>query len=121
MDSLEELGERWRLIFRTLTISTRRRIIGSLLEVPPDRKISLPEAANLPGHRVDPEVLTTNLVHEHLPLMERAGFIEWEREPFCVGRGPRFEEPAAVLLAIDEYEEFPEHLLERCYFHEAKQ
>ncbi|MEF8784695.1 MAG: hypothetical protein V5A45_02090 [Haloarculaceae archaeon] len=51
-------------------------------------------------------------------MMEQAGFIEWEEQGFSVERGPRFEEVAAVLLAIDTYDEFPQHLIEGCHFHE---
>lgn len=118
MESVEQLGSRWRLIFRTLTDGARRQIVGSLLEAPPDRWLSLPEAANIPDYRIDPERLRNNLVHNHLPLMEQAGFVEWTDEPFQVARGPRFEEVAAVILSIDEYDEFPAHLIEGCHFHE---
>lgn len=121
MDAIEELGERWRGIYRTLSEAPRRQIVGSLLEAPPDRPLSLPEAANMPEYRLDPEVLHLNLVHHHLPLMEEFGFIEWERTPFTVKRGPAFEEVAAVLLAIDSYEEFPMHLIEGCHFHEQNE
>lgn len=118
MESIEELGDRWHSIFRTLSAGVRRQMVGSLLEAPHDRTLSLPEAANLPDYRLDPELLQHNLVHNHLPMMERAGFIEWEREPFCVRRGPRFEEVAAVIKAIDSDDEFPQHLIEGCHFHE---
>jgi len=116
--SIEELGERWHRIFRTLSAGTRRQIIGSLLEASPDRRLSLPEAANHPDYRLDPETLYDNLVHNHLPMMARAGFVEWERNPFRVERGPRFEEVAAVIVAIDVHDGFPEYLLEGCHFHE---
>lgn len=118
MDSIEQLGQRWRLIYRTLAAGTRRQVIGSLLEAPPDRTLSLPEAANLPDYRLDPEQLRNDLVHVHLPLMARGEFVEWERDPLCVARGPRFEEVAAVILAVDDYDEFPAHLTEGCHFHE---
>ena len=118
MDSVEELGERWRLIFRILSHGTRRQIIGSLLEASSNRKLSLPEAANSPEYRINPKKLQKSLVHNHLPMMEQAGFIEWEEQEFSVERGPRFEEVAAVLLAIDAYDEFPQHLIEGCHFHE---
>lgn len=121
VESIEELGERWRRIYRTLVAAPRRQMIGSLLEADPDGALSLPEAANLPEYRVDPEQLYHNLVHDHLPMMERAGFIEWTEDPFCVERGPRFEEVAAVILAIDEYEDFPNHLVSGCYFHDRTQ
>jgi len=118
MESIEELGERWHSIFQALSAGVRRQIVGSLLETPADRSLSLPEAANPPDYRLDPELLKHNLVHNHLPMMARAGFIEWEREPFCVRRGPRFEEVAAVIEAIDSHEEFPQHLIDGCHFHD---
>jgi hypothetical protein len=120
MDSIEELGRRWETIFQTLVWGTRRQIVGSLLEAPPDEEQSLPEAANPPDNRIDPSTLYSNLVHNHLPMMEKAGFIEWEETPFCVRRGPRFEEVAAVIMAIDTYEEFPQHLIEGCHFYDQE-
>ncbi|WP_336326332.1 hypothetical protein [Halovenus sp. HT40] len=117
MDSIEALADRWRLIYRTLESGTRRQVVGSLLEADPEQSLPLPEAANSPEYRLDPELLRTNLLHEHLPMMEAQGFIEWGTDPFCVARGPRFEEVASILLAVDQYEEMPDHLIEGCYFH----
>lgn len=121
MEPVEELGERWRRIYRVLTAGVRRQIIGSLLEVPPDRELSLPEAANMPDYRLDPEKLRGNLVHNHLPMMAEAGFVEWQKEPFSVKRGARFEEAAAVILAIDAYDDFPQHLKQGCHFHDERE
>jgi hypothetical protein len=117
MDSIEELGKRWETIFQTLVSGTRRQIVGSLLEAHPDEEQQLPEAANLPDNRIDPVTLHSNLVHNHLPMMANAGFIEWTERPFCVRRGPRFEEVAAIIMAIDSYDEFPQHLIDGCHFH----
>ncbi|MFB6120802.1 MAG: hypothetical protein ABEJ68_06775 [Halobacteriaceae archaeon] len=118
MDSVQELGDRWRGIYTTLTEAPRRQLVGSLLEAPPDRSLSLPEAANMPEFRLDPTDLHLNLVHHHLPLMAEYGFIEWDTTPLSVQRGPAFEEVAAVLQAIDAYDEFPQHLFDGCHFHE---
>ena len=118
MDSPEELGKRWRYVFKTLESVVRRQIVGALLEAPDDRALSLPEAANMPEYRLDPEQLQADLIHQHLPLMAEEGFIEWQREPFSVRRGPNFEDVAAVLLAIDDYPEFPSHLIEGYHFFE---
>jgi len=118
MESIEELGRRWRTIYTVLAAGHRRQIVGSLLEAPPTRTLSLPEAANLPDYRVDPELLHANLVHNHLPMMAEPGFIEWEKDPFTVRRGPNFGDVAAVIQAIDSYEGMPSHLIEGCHFHE---
>lgn len=118
MYSIEELGERWHQIFRILAAGPRRQTIGSLMEAPPDRTLSLPEAANMPDYRLDPEQLKHDLVHHHLPMMGQPGFIEWEQEPFSVKRGPKFEEVAAVIEAIASYDDLPQQLRRGCHFFE---
>lgn len=115
MDSIEELGERWHQIFRILAAGPRRQLIGSLMEAPPDRTLALPEAANMPDYRLDPERLTHDLVHHHLPMMVQPEFIEWERDPLGVRRGPNFEE---VIEAIDSYDGLPQRLRRGCHFFE---
>jgi hypothetical protein len=117
MESVKALADRWRLIYRTLASGTRRQLIGSLLEADPEQSLPLPEAANSPEYRLDPDLLTMNLTHEHLPMMADGQFIEWEDDPFRVARGPRFEEVAEVLLAVDRSDGIPDHLIEGCYFH----
>lgn len=117
MTPVEQLAERWRLVYQTLASGTRRQLVGSLIEADPGESLPLPEAANSPEYRLDPAVLTTNLLHEHLPMMTDAAFIEWDEEPFRVSRGSRFEELSRVLLAVDEYDKIPSQLVDGCYFH----
>ena len=117
MKSIEDLADRWRLIYRTLASGTRRQLVGSLLEADAGQSLPLPEAANSPEYRLDPMLLMTNLRHEHLPMMADASFIEWDEESLRVWRGSRFDEVSRVLLAIDNYENIPDHLIEGCYFH----
>ncbi len=117
MKSIEDLADRWRLIYRTLASGTRRQLVGSLLEADAEQSLPLPEAANSPEYRLDPMLLMTNLKHEHLPMMVDASFIEWDEESSRVWRGSRFDEIGRVLLAIDNYDNIPQHLIEGCYFH----
>lgn len=97
-----QMIERWDTIFRALTAEPRRQLVVSLLEAPPGRELSLPEAANPPYLLRDPESLYSELIHSHLPLLENAGLIEWQREPLCAKRGPQFEEAATVIEAIQQ-------------------
>lgn len=108
--------ERWRQIFETLSSATRREILAALLENPPDAAVELPEAANSPEYRRDREQLVLDLKHCHLPKLEEHGLVEWRTEPFCVERGPRFDDAACVIEAIRSYERMPEHLVEGCYY-----
>lgn len=108
--------KKWSQIFETLRSIVRREILATLLENPPGTAVDLPEAANSPEHRRDPEQLVTNLHHRHLPAMANKGYIEWQEEPFCVGRGPRFNEFTGVMKAIQSSEQVPQELMESCYF-----
>jgi hypothetical protein len=40
------------------------------------------------------ELLKAELFHTHLPKLEGAGYIEWDRETQRIRRGPRFDEIA---------------------------
>jgi hypothetical protein len=112
----KEHQKRWANIFETLSSITRRELLTALLENPPDEVVGLPEAANSPELRRDPEKLVSDLTHCHLPKLTECGFIEWQKEPFCAERGPRFDEVAGVLEAIQSSEQIPEHLVEGCYY-----
>jgi len=52
------------------------------------------------------------LHHRHLPKLQRAGAIEWDRNTGTVSRGPQFEdiEPVLCLLAANNGR-FPDDLL----------
>ena len=41
--------------------------------------------------------LQDELTQTHLPLLDEAGFIEWDRETGMVSKGPRFDEIQALL------------------------
>ncbi|MEF8936798.1 DUF7344 domain-containing protein [Halovenus amylolytica] len=43
------------------------------------------------------------LVHNHLPKLEEAGYIEWDRESGTIERGPEFDEIEPLLELIEEH------------------
>lgn len=94
--------ERWNTVLRALAAAPRRQLVVSLMEAPPDRELSLPEAANPSQLLREPELLYSELIHSHLPVLEKAGLIEWQREPLCAKRGPKFEEAAAIIQSVYE-------------------
>lgn len=49
----------------------------------------------------DPERLEVELFHLHLPKLERAGYVTWDRESGAIDAGPQFDEiePLLELLA----------------------
>jgi len=44
-----------------------------------------------------------DLVANHLPALEEAGFIEWDRETGTISKGPRFDEIEPVLELIENH------------------
>jgi hypothetical protein len=90
-------------------------ILYSLLDEPPERRVPLPDAAESPNQPMDPETLSIKLRHHHLPLLEEAGYVRWETEPFVVQHGPRFEEPAHIMEMVTEsVGEIPGSLVRNC-------
>jgi len=114
--------DRWDSVFEALTAEPRRQIVVALMEAPPDRELSLPEAANPPYLLRDPEELYLGLVHTHLPALADEGFVEWDEDPLRVRRGPAFEEVAVVFEALhDSADEIPPQLTEECQRLEERQ
>lgn len=96
----KEVIEAWNDIFGSLTTEPCRQLVVSLLDVPADQSVPLPESAVNPNVPQHPEVLQQKLYHRHLPKLAEKGFIEWEREPFQASRGPKFEQVAIVFKAL---------------------
>lgn len=51
----------------------------------------------------DVENLEFDLVHNHLPKLEEAGYIEWDRDTGEISRGPRFDEIEPILELIENH------------------
>lgn len=94
--------ERWNTVLRALAAEPRRQLVASLMDAPPDRELSLPEAANPPSLLTERESLYSELIHSHLPMLADADLIEWERKPLCARRGPKFDEAAAIVRSVHE-------------------
>ncbi len=110
-----EMIERWDGVFGALAAEPRRQIVLSLSEAPPDRRLSLPQAANPPYMLRDPEPLAVELRHTHLPVLTDEELIVWDADPFQVGRGSRFDEVATVMEAVwDRADRIPDALVEGC-------
>lgn len=81
---------------------TRRRLLLALLDHTPrpDEKLCATDGGD------DDEVsrIQSRLYHIHLPKLEAAGLIEWDRETGEIHRGPNFDEVQDVLEVLQEYE-----------------
>jgi len=45
------------------------------------------------------------LIHQHLPMLADGGYVDWNRDPDRVGRGPRFDDAEALLDLIRTHED----------------
>ena len=111
----------WDRLFTALSAEPRRQIIVALLEAPPGRELSLPEAANPSYALRDPEKLYTELQHCHLPVLTDGDYVEWESDPLRISRGPNSEEAAIVFEALQERaDSIPDRLVHGCQRLEEK-
>lgn len=90
--------------FRALSHTARRRILSALLSGGPRDTVEFESAESLPeGQR--PESFAIELHHNHLPHLDDAGFVDWDREAGTVDRGPAFGDIRPLLELLDEHRE----------------
>ena len=102
-DSLSSL--RMDRLLHILANKYRRRLLVALLEHnPQDEKNPLAETEG-----DDIESLKIAMIHSHLPKLEEAGFIEWDRERHAVRKGPRFDQIRPLLELMQSHaDELPD-------------
>lgn len=95
-------------IFTVLSHPYRRRILVLLLEHNP-RDADDVTSEDVGDKMSDPDLVILKLFHTHLPKLEEAGFIIWDRSTDTITRGPRFDEIAPLLRLLDEHhDELPD-------------
>ena len=102
----DDLGE----LLEILSHPHRRRIITRLHDRNPRDEDEF-ELEELEGDD-ELENETIALIHNHLPKLAEAGFINWNQEQQIVTRGPRFEEIAPLIdLMVAHEDELPANWL----------
>ena len=90
----------------------RRRLLVALLEHNPQDDDDPQIPADVEYEDEDLESLQIQMTHTHLPKLEDAGFIEWDRETNTVRKGPRFDEVQPLLeLMHNHADELPDEWL----------
>lgn len=87
----------------------RRRVLLCLLDHNPqsDEALSIPE--DITTEKADPEELQIMMHHNHLPRLEAAGFITWQKDDGTVVKGPKFVEIKPLLeLLADNTDKLPD-------------
>ncbi|SDK03581.1 DUF7344 domain-containing protein [Natronorubrum texcoconense] len=85
-------------LFDVLSKPPRRRILTALADANPRDEVEFaPRDFTSDEQREDALV---RLHHAHLPKLDEAGFIEWNRGSKTITRGPRFDEIAPLIELI---------------------
>jgi len=88
-------------LFDVLGHSRRRRVLAALVELDHEGDDEL-DVAEL-GDDEDTGEFQVTLHHVHLPRLEEAGSIEWDRQTGTVRPGPRYDEAAALVEVLSEH------------------
>lgn len=87
-----------------LAHSYRRRVLMTLLAHTPEDEGEI-TAMMADDDAAEFEALTLEMYHQHLPKLEAAGVIEWERNESLVRKGPTFEEVVPLLTLLRDHQE----------------
>ncbi|MHC3437479.1 DUF7344 domain-containing protein [Natrialbaceae archaeon A-gly3] len=95
----------WKTLLTSLTDESRCQLLISLIEQEPSgTSVTVPDDIDREMDEVPVE-----LTHIHLPQLEDAGYITWDRESGEVVKGPEFDEVRPLLEVLrDNRDAFPE-------------
>lgn len=80
----------------------------ALVEGGPQAELSIPNAVRDGEPKSEMNNVHIALVQNHLPKLEDAGFIQWDRDRDVVTRGPQFDEIGPLVqLLLDHADELP--------------
>jgi hypothetical protein len=96
---MDEDGGLFDELLYSLSDPYRRQLLVALLEHNPQDDFDR-DPLDVVSASGEPEVLKTELVHNHLPKLEQMGFISWNRDTNEISRGPEWEAIAPLLELI---------------------
>ena len=98
-------------LFGMLSNEYRRRVLTAVARDNPQDEDEITSNSVATGHGEDADaiaLLKRRLFHVHLPKLDQAGFVDWDRDSGLVTRGPRFEEIEPLLeLMSNHRDELP--------------
>ena len=87
----------------------RRRVLVALLEHNPQDDDDPQVPADVTLADEDLETLRVQMTHTHLPKLEEAELIEWDRDTNTIKTGPRFDEIRPLLELMQNHaDELPD-------------
>lgn len=87
-------------VFEMLANDHRRHLLFALLDHNPQQEVQKPDGITLDG--VEREKIQVEMYHMHLPKLEDAGLIHWNRDDQQVEKGSVFEKIRPLLESLRE-------------------
>lgn len=97
-------GETLNGKFDILSRSVRRRLLTALDKKNPRDEDDL-ASDSIASDGDNLELLQQEMYHNHLPKLEAAGFINWDRDAGTTTRGPRFVEIEPLIKLMDNHQD----------------
>ncbi|WP_424019410.1 DUF7344 domain-containing protein [Halorientalis pallida] len=91
-------------VFRALSHQYRRRTLLVLATANPRDEDEF-SPAELRAEDDDLELFETELFHVHLPKLEAAGYVDWDRENNTITRGDNFDEIEPLIQLMQNHED----------------
>lgn len=91
-------------VFEALADPYRRQLLVALLDHD-SQDDPCRDPLNIVADDIDPETLEIELVHRHLPKLEKKGFIRWNQKSNEISPGPTWDEIEPLLALLDEHQE----------------
>lgn len=85
-------------VFENLSNRRRRLILLLLKQGAIETQADVMVRSGSEGEGID-----ISLIHNHLPRLDDAGHIEWDRETGAISKGPRFDEIEPLLNLIENH------------------
>ena len=111
-DSARTDNVRLDQLLTSLSDPIRRSVLLTLAEDNPRDRDEL-TSPDFDAEDEDVELFEAEVTYDHLPHLDRAGIIEWDRDSDTITRGPNFAEVRPLIELIHEHrDELPDDWLE---------
>jgi hypothetical protein len=90
--------------FDILSHPLRRRLLVALGKKNPRDEDDI-TSDSIAGDGDSLELFKQKMYHQHLPKLEEAGFINWDRDSGTITRGPRFEEIEPLIELMNNHQD----------------
>jgi len=95
-------------VFEALSNPYRRQLLVALLDHNPQDDDDR-DPLDVSSTDIEPDVLESELFHNHLPKLEDMGYITWDQESNEISKGPEWDEIEPLLTLIhDHQDELPD-------------